>query len=187
MTFNLNDFNRFFLDYQQRFIRFAIGYVRDEAVAEDIVIESMMYYWGNKERLSAESDNIPAYILTVVKHKCIDYLRYQKFHQNMSDEISRLHAWEISSRIATLENLEPHEIFTDEIEEIVDKTFAGLTEQSRRIFVMSRYENKSYKEIAELLGISIKGVEFHISKVIRLLRINLKDYLTAFIIFFCLF
>ena len=53
MTTNLNAFNKFFIDYQQRFVHFACTYVRDEAVAEDLVIDSMMYYWENKDRLPA--------------------------------------------------------------------------------------------------------------------------------------
>ena len=69
-----NNFNQFFIDYQRRFIHFASTYVHDEAVAEDFVIESIMYYWENKERLPSDI-NIPAYVLTVLKHKCIDYLR----------------------------------------------------------------------------------------------------------------
>ena len=79
---NLNSFNRFFTDYQQRFVSFACSYVHDEVIAEDIVIESMMYYWENKDRLPRDT-NIPAYVLTTIKHKCIDYLainRLDKIH-----------------------------------------------------------------------------------------------------------
>lgn len=77
MTIDLNFFNKFFIDYQQRFVHFACTYVHDEAVAEDFVIESMMYYWENKDRLPADT-NIPAYVLTTIKHKCIDHLRHQQ-------------------------------------------------------------------------------------------------------------
>lgn len=182
MAFNLSDFNQFFLEYQQRFVHFAVTYVHDEAVAEDIVIESMMYYWENKERLAADT-NIPAYVLTAIKHKCIDHLRHRQLHQEISDEISRLYAWELSSRILSLEEFEPGEIFTREIQEIVDAVLSALPEQTRRIFVMSRYENKSHKEIAESLGITTKGVEFHISKATKVLRLALKDYLPAALLF----
>lgn len=48
MSIDLNAFNKFFIDYQQRFVHFACTYVHDEAVAEDFVVESMMYYWGTK-------------------------------------------------------------------------------------------------------------------------------------------
>ena len=95
MTIDLNFFNKFFIDYQQRFVHFACTYVHDEAVAEDFVIESMMYYWENKDRLPADT-NIPAYVLTTIKHKCIDHLRHQQIRQDVSDEISQIYAWELS-------------------------------------------------------------------------------------------
>ena len=44
---DLNSFNQFFIDYQQRFVHFAYTYVHDKAIAEDLVIEAMMYYWEN--------------------------------------------------------------------------------------------------------------------------------------------
>ena len=185
MTFDLNEFNHFFIDYQQRFVHFADTYVHDEAVAEDFVIESMMYYWENKDRLPADT-NLPAYVLTAIKHRCIDHLRHQQIHQDVSDEISRIYAWELSSRIVTLEDFEPNEIFTKEIQDIVDKTLENLPEQTRRIFIMSRYENQPHKEIASLLAMTTKGVEFHISKATKALRIALKDYLPASILFFYL-
>ena len=183
MTADLNAFNQFFLDYQQRFIYFAHMYIHDEALAEDLVIEAMMYYWENIERLP-DDINIPAYVLTALKHKCIDYLRHQQISRFASDKISELYSWELSTRINSLEELEPNEIFAKEIQEIVHKTLTTLPEQTRRIFVMSRHENKTHKEIADLLGMTPKGVEFHISKATRLLRHTLKDYLPTSLLFF---
>ncbi|MDR0895390.1 MAG: hypothetical protein LBN06_08865 [Prevotellaceae bacterium] len=59
---------------------------------------------------------------------------------------------------------------------------ACLPEQTRRIFVMSRYENKPHKEIAALLGLTTKSVEFHISKSTQALRTSLKDYLPVWLL-----
>ena len=74
----------------------------------------------------------------------------------------------------------PEELFTAEAQEIVNKTLATLPEQTRRIFIMSRYENKPYKEIAETLGMTTKGVEYHITQALKKLHINLKDYIPLF-------
>ena len=178
-------FNQLFTDYKGRFVHFANTYVGDSMVAEDIAIESLMYYWENRRNLAPDS-NIQAYILTTIKHKCIDHLRHQQIRQDVSDEISQIYAWELSGRIVTLEDFEPYEVFTAEIQEIVDKTLDSLPEQTRRIFRMSRYENKSHKEIAALLEMTTKGVEFHISKSTKELRLALKDYLPVSLLFFYL-
>lgn len=180
---DLTSFNKFVTGYQQRFTRFAFTYTHDEMVAEDMVIEAMMYYWENRERLPYDI-NVPAYVLTTIKHKCLNYLSRQQISQRVSEEYSQVYEWELQTRITTLESFEPNEIFTDEIQRIVDQTLEKLPEQTRRIFIMSRYENKSHKEIAEILGISTKGVEFHISKSTKELRQSLKDYLPILLFFF---
>lgn len=45
-------FNELYREYKARFVFFAKMYVRDEFVAEDIVVDSLLYYWENKENLS---------------------------------------------------------------------------------------------------------------------------------------
>lgn len=55
-------FNKLFADYHGLFVRFANTYLQDEAAAEDIAVEGIMYYWENRHSLSSDS-NIPAYIL----------------------------------------------------------------------------------------------------------------------------
>ena len=60
---------------------------------------------------------------------------------------------------------------------MVADTLRLLPEQTRRVFVMSRMEHKSGLEIAQALGLSLKGVEYHMSKALKELRVALKDYL----------
>jgi len=53
----------------------------------------------------------------------------------------------------------------------------SLPETTRSIFILSRFDNKSQKEIAEMYKISVKGVDYHIMQSVKSLRITLKDYL----------
>ena len=168
-------FNQLYADYKSRFVHFANTYVSDSMIAEDIAIESLMYYWENRRNLAPDS-NIQAYILTTIKHKCIDHLRHQQIRQDVSDEISQIYAWELSGRIVTLEDFEPYEVFTAEIQEIVDRTLDSLPEQTRRIFRMSRYENKSHKEIAAELGISVNTVQEHISEALKFIKVYFSKH-----------
>ena len=146
---DLKAFNQLFADYQGRFIRFANIYVRDIAVAEDFTIEALMQYWENRNTLKEDA----------------------------SEHLKNHAEWELNTRISTLEACNPEELFTAEAQEIVNKTLASLPEQTRRIFIMSRYENKPYKEIAETLGMTTKGVEYHIAQALKKLHVNLKDYI----------
>ena len=66
----------------------------------------------------------------------------------------------------------------------VPVAYADMPEKTRTIFMLSRYENKSYKEIAVLMNITPKGVDFHINKALKMLQTNLKDYFPLFLYFF---
>lgn len=184
-TTDLQAFNQLFTNYQGRFIRFANTYVRDMAVAEDFTIEALMYYWENRHMLDTDS-NVPAYILTIIKNKCLNYLQHLQVREEANEEIKNQADWELNTRISTLEACDPNELFSAEAQAIVNKTLASLPEQTRTIFMMSRYENKSHKEIAETLGITTKGVEYHITKALKKLHANLKDYYPAFFFLFWL-
>jgi len=90
----------------------------------------------------------------------------------------------LAIRISTLEACNPENIFSEEIRTILVKTLQELPPQTRKVFMMSRFEQKSGKEIAEMLGITVKGVDYHIAKALKALRISLKDYLPLFYLLF---
>ena len=90
-------------------------------------------------------------------------------------------------RISSLEACEPEALFSNEVQDLIQKTLDKLPEKSRRIFIMSRYEGKSYQTIAKETNLSVKSVEFHVSKALAALRKELKDYLPALLFVFDFF
>ena len=168
-------FNRLFSELKGRFIRFAYSYVRDWEVAEDCVADAFLYYWENRLTI-LDNSNISSYILTVVKHKSLNYLKHLKVKQDVEEQIKENTEWELHTRIQALEACEPSELFNNEVQRIIEKTLQSLSGKSNRIFVMSRYYNQSNKEIAGALKISVKTVESHITKTLKILRRNLHDY-----------
>jgi RNA polymerase sigma-70 factor (ECF subfamily) len=178
-------FSAFFSEYRMRFIRFASGYLRDDHLAEDFVVDSMMTFWLRRAELPADT-NPPAYVLTVLKNKCIDYLRRLRRDQAFVEHQTKEQVWDLNTRIASLEDFIPDEVFTQEIQEIVTKAVAELSEETRQVFLLSRRQGLSHREIAARMGITEKGVEYHITKVNRLLRSALKDYLSVAVLLFYL-
>lgn len=175
------DFNTLYRDYKKRFTHFAKTYVDDFAIAEDIVIDALMYYWENRYSLDNNS-NIPAYILTVIKNKCLNHLHRERIREEAEKYISDKEEWELNLRIATLNACDPEKLFSDEIQFIINKTLDSLSGQSRDIFIRSKYENQTNKEIANSLGLSVKSIEYHMTKTLKLLRGALKDYLPFLLI-----
>ena len=72
---------------------------------------------------------------------------------------------------------------TNELRLLIQKEIHDLPERCQQVFVLSRYEGKTYREIADLLSISPKTVENQISKALTILREALKDYLICLWLF----
>lgn len=175
------EFGRLFACYRHRFEILANRYVRNRTVAEDIVSESFMTLWENREKLPADC-NLPAYVLTVVRNRCLDWLRAQSRHAQIEQQVYELRREVIAADIRSLEAFDPSEIFSGEVERIIRETLEGMSPLTRQVFEARRFEDKSYKEIAQMHGITVRRVEFELTKAVKEFRIALKDYLPAFLI-----
>ena len=172
----LQIFNELYTNYYSKFVRFANSYVRELPLAEDITSEAFMVYWENRDNI-AQMSNPQAYILTIVKNKCLNYLTREEKKLKVLNNIKDNAVWELNVRISTLEACDPEELFSSEIQKIINETLASLPEKTLKVFTLSRYENKTYKEISEMMNITTKGVEFHMTKALSLFRKRLKDYI----------
>ncbi len=177
-------FNEIYSLYYRKAFLFAKSYVHNDLAAEDIASDSLIKLW---ERMKQEEITyVQPLLLTILKNKSLDYLKHEEVKRNAFETLVDWHKQELDIRISTLEACNPDEIFSDEVTRILQETLSTLSEQTRRIFEMSRFENLTGKEIAEVMGISPKGVEYHISKALKELRVAFKDYLPLFYFFFYL-
>lgn len=176
------DFESLYKQYYKRAFLFTKSYVHDELAAEDIASEALIKLWEQLRREEIRSTD--AFLLTMLKHKALDYLKHESIKENALHEIETIYKEELDLRISMLEACDPEDIFTEEIHRIIQNTLKQFPEQTRLIFEMSRFENKSNKEIAGELGLTVKSIEYHITKVLKVLRANLKDYLPLFYFFF---
>lgn len=177
----MQNFNELFSLYRNRFILFAISYVDNKEVAEDIVMDSFMYYWEKRTEL-ADTSNIPGYILTTIKHKSLNYLKHKLHVEKTHSEIKSHQSRVTELNISSLEACEPQELFARELEALIMDTLKQLPEPTRTIFIKSRLNNKTYKEIGYDLNISEKSIEYHLTKAVKILKENLKDYLHLLIL-----
>ena len=173
-------FDKVYQKYREPFIKLAISYVGDRSIAEDFVTDSFVAYWENRGKLPADT-NIPAYILVSLKNKCLTHLTHLRKRQEVIDNIKNQYQWELDFKITSCN---PQEIFSKEVHRLVNDAIRSLPEKTREIFLLSRMESLTNREISERLDISIKTVEFHVSKALKVLRIALKDYLLVFFYFF---
>lgn len=174
------NFGTFYATYYARFIRYAYYYMNDSSTSEDIVHDALLYFWENRRSIPRDTDVI-GYILLTVENKCLNYLKHLSVEQEFSKHCTNLQEWEIATRIQTLEDDSYDAIFLEDVQRILKQALVKLPDKTREIFVLNRLKNKSRKEIASILGVSLQKVDYHINKAINLLSYELKDYLPLMI------
>ncbi len=152
---------------------FAMRYISDKETCEDIVQETFLKIWKNRKSFEITT-SARNFLLTSVKNSCLDYLKKKEV--------------EIRYQESQLLHREPNYTLEDiytlaELEAVVNKALERLPENIRLIFEKNRFEGKTYREIADEQQISIKTVESYISKALKFLRVELKDYYPFCILF----
>ena len=175
------NFNSIYTTYYRRAFLFTLSYVHNDLVAEDIVSEAIIYLWELSKK--QEIPSIEAVLITYIRSKSLNYLKHLQVQENVYQNLTDKGQRELEIRISTLEACDPKEVMSEELRSKVKTLLAGMPEKTRIAFISDRLDGKSHKEKAEELGISVKGVEYHISKAVKLLRDNLKEY-APFLIFF---
>jgi len=173
------DFEELYTKYHSRFVIIARRYVRDVMVAEDLVPDSFISYWDNRENRSTPplDINVPAYLLTIVKNKCLNYLTAQQRHMRIEKQIHSIQSRLIDANIHSLDMCNPNQLFAKEVSEIVAQKLKSMPELTRDIFEASRFRDKSYAEISQEYGVSVRRVTSEIQNALSILRKALKDYL----------
>ncbi len=175
------NFNSIYTTYYRKAFLFTLSYVHNDLVAEDIVSEAIIHLWElSKEK---EIPSIEAILITYIRSKSLNYLKHIQAQENVFQTLQHKGQRELEIRISTLEACDPKEILSGEFREKVNSLLASMPEKTRIAFIRDRLDGKSHKEIAEELGISVKGVEYHLTKAVRILRDNLKEY-APFLFFF---
>lgn len=177
-----DDFNKLYLAYRTDFIFIARSYVDDLAVAEDLVTDSFVTYWIKREEIP--SDATPGgYIVGIVKKKCFEYLRNKQNQLRIQKKIYDTNYRMLHHQIMSLESCNPEKLHAGEVLEILETQLKRMPELTREIFISSRLEELSYKQIAEKYRIPVRKVTSEIQRALALLRESLKDYLSLLLIF----
>jgi RNA polymerase sigma-70 factor (ECF subfamily) len=161
-----------FRQYYRYVTRMVYRVVADAAVAEDLAQEVFFEMWRRKDQLNLTS--IQAYLRRAALNRTLNYLRDRK----MKWEDDRVLPDLPSAETPTHQAMETHEL-----EDMIRQSIDRLPEKCRLVFLLSRFEELSYQEIAERLGISVKTVENQIGKALKYLRTALQPYLSADLLF----
>jgi RNA polymerase sigma-70 factor (ECF subfamily) len=161
--------------FYSRLYFFVSEYIPNKDMVENILQDTFLALWEKKSQLKPGT-NLNAYLYTVAKNNSLKKLRDQKYRQAIF-ESAQLSEWELELQAGALGKLDTSEFLFSEIEAIIQHTLESLPPQCKAVFEMSRFQHRKNNEIAEELGLSLKTVEGHITKAIKVFKHSLKDYL----------
>lgn len=154
------------LPYRDKIYRYALKIVSNPMDAEDVVQEVMIKLWQKKESID-QIENVEAWCMTVARNLSIDKIRRRK---NSSTEIESYHF--ISDTAAT-----PDVVAEDkESLSYVMKIMGELPEHQREIVHLRDVEGYTYREIAEIAGLSEDQVKVNLFRARQKLKVMLKDF-----------
>jgi RNA polymerase sigma-70 factor (ECF subfamily) len=173
-----------FREYYVSLCSYSRRYVGRKDIAEEIVSDTFLKIWENRETIHINT-SVKAYLFHAVCNNSLNYLRKLK-KEEILDEYFLETSSENIGFASTLEEIEEQSLTMESINEKIEEAVSQLPEQQQKAFRLKRFEGKKNKEVAEIMGLSVKTVEMHISKASLNLRQRLKDYLPAFLLFLLL-
>lgn len=167
-------FDFIFRKYYKALCAQASAYLNDFDTVQSLVQECFVNLWQRRQQADS-IESLSAYLSVMVRNQCIDYLRKEKV-------IEKAHQKEGMQDAPV--DLADHSLISREFEEKLVVALMNLPDRCRVAFEYSRFEGLTYNEIAKKMDISVKGVEALISRALKVLRTDMKDYLPLFILLF---
>jgi RNA polymerase sigma-70 factor, ECF subfamily len=169
-----------FKGYYSNLCKYARNIVRNEATAEDLVMDIFIKIWESGTELVINT-SLPGYLYRCVHNHCLNYLtrKHKQFIELNDETIDRLN------------KIIPPDMLDDAnanmnltvLQSKIEKGIEQLPEACRKIFVMSRTEELSHNEIANRLNISENTVKVQIYRALVKLRLHLQEFLPGMFIF----
>ena len=158
-------FESIFWQYRTFLYQYALRFVKDQQIAEEIMQDAFIKLWLNRSRLNPHL-SLKAYLQTITRNLVYDYLKKVASEQRLQREFYV----KMQKRQNVTEDKVVHSDYEQLTQQIIDK----LPAQKRKIFTMSREQGLTHEEIAEALNLSPKTVNNHMTQALHTIR----EYLT---------
>jgi RNA polymerase sigma-70 factor (ECF subfamily) len=167
-------FELLFRKYYVRLCGFANKFLNDPEEAQNIVQDVFTKIWEGREEIEPD-DSLKSYIFKITQNLSLNKLARNKVESKYIEIYKQVY-------INNLEISASESLLAKELENNIATAIEKLPAGCKKIFELSRNEGLKYNEIAEMLQISIKTVEAQMSKALKTLRVELKEYLMILII-----
>lgn len=161
-------FEQLFKEYYERLCNYANSIINDMDESEEIVQSTFFNIWDKKATIGIRT-SVKSYLYQAVHNQCLNNIKHNKVRQAHKEYY-----------LYTADNTYDSpgdKMIGDELEQKIEEAIKSLPPQCQAVFRMSRFDNLTYPEISQKLGISVKTTENHMGKALRILREKLSNYL----------
>jgi RNA polymerase sigma-70 factor (ECF subfamily) len=175
---DVNALEEIFNHFYPRLYHFSRSFLKLETGIDDILQEVFVKIWQNRRNIRNE-DNFNAYIFTITRNLLLNELRRRLNDSKLKEQIYK--------RSVAEEYLLDRQLEYHELKERINLIVTELPESHRKVFILSRYDGLSHREIAKKMDISEKTVEYHIRQSIIIIKHKLNDLTFLIILYLSLF
>ncbi len=162
-----------FTKQRKTFMNLAMSMVHDPVIAEDILHDSFVSLWEKRENVNDFVD----YLFITVRNNCLRYRRDTNIHKAVYEKIAQKEQGLMDIYTRTIENCDVADLQEKEVTNIVYSVMSKLSAQDRKIFMMKKFDGKTYKEISEELGITTSVIDHSLRNTTAKMRAALTDYI----------
>ncbi len=170
-------FDQIFEKYGDRLFGFALKYLKSKEETEGLVQDVFLKIWENRKNLKKES-SLKSYLFTIAYHDICKLFRKKQIHEKFIDEMESAR-----SKSINLEDRIEYNSTMEQVNQLIEK----LPEKQKIIFIKSRKEGKSTREIAEEMNLASGTVDNQISASLKFLRKNISGSNFSILLFFAIF
>jgi RNA polymerase sigma-70 factor (family 1) len=151
-------FKRIYLFYYSKLFWFARSFVKTDEAAEEIIDDVFLNLWVQRARIS-DINNFGNYCYMSVKNKSLTQLSKTQLNQVPIDDVNV----EIIDTAATGEE----KLICNDTTKLINNSLSRLSDQCKLVFKLVKEDGLKYREVAELLGLSVKTVEYHMGNALK--------------------
>ncbi|PKP19865.1 MAG: RNA polymerase sigma-70 factor [Bacteroidetes bacterium HGW-Bacteroidetes-21] len=166
-------FESVFKTYYKYLCAYANQLLTDRDLSEEIVQDLFFQLWQKRNTFDIQT-SLKSYLFRATHNSCLNYFKHLKVRDSYTQHVLN-EKQRIEDSYEEMGNL-------SELQAAITNAVDKLPPERKKVFMMIRYEERKYKEVAEILGISVKTVENQMGKAMQFLREALKDFLPEFII-----
>lgn len=155
-------FKQIYEQFWEKLYQVSFYYTRSKEDSEDILINVFMAIWNNRTKI--EIEYLESYLVKAVKNQSLKFIIKQQRHREQIRQLEKK-----AVQMAGVGDSPEKQLEMKELSLHLDNQLQSLPEKTKRIFLLNRENELTYEQIALTLGVSVKTVEYHISKALTLL------------------